>query len=278
MFWTIVFAIIAAVIIIPLLPTIFALGLGLIFLLIVGAIIIGGISIFMNYTVEVTTFAIIAGVIIGVIALIQFLWNKSKRIKEKIISTDDSRNIWNNESSNLGLQDTLQKSFNKSKNETAELLDKEEEKEALELQLKKIEKLNFEDATDHIKKIQNEIEIKESTHTINGDITKAGASIYIDPSKLDSVKINFNFNFDSIFPAKIHILFCKITTVLKVSFVDKLIILETDYYRDEQLQNLDYTDDSQNYDNINDFNKDITELIGKLWGKQKEYIDREKKY
>ena len=49
-------------------------------LLIVGAIIIGGIAIVMNYPVEVTTFAIIAGAIIGVIALIQFLWNKSKRI------------------------------------------------------------------------------------------------------------------------------------------------------------------------------------------------------
>ena len=276
MFWTIVFAIIAAVIIIPLLPTIFALGLGLIFLLIVGAIIIGGISIVMNYPVEVTTFAIIAGVIIGVIALIQFLWNKSKRIKEKIISADDSRNIWNNESSNLGLQDTLQKSFNKSKNETAELLDKEEEKEALELQQKKIEKLNFEDATDHIKKIQNEIEIKETTNTINGDITKAGASIYIDPSKLDSVKINFNFNFDSIFPDKIHILFCKITTVIKVSFVNEFIILKTEYYWDQQLQDFNYKDDDQYYDNIKDFDKDIIELIGKLWGKQKEYIDRKK--
>ena len=52
-------------------------------LLIVGAIIIGGIAIVMNYPVEVTTFAVISGIIIGLIALLQFIWNKVTEPKKK---------------------------------------------------------------------------------------------------------------------------------------------------------------------------------------------------
>ena len=277
MFWTIVFAIIVAVIIIPLLPTIFALGLSLIALLIVGAVIIGGIAIVMNYPVEVTTFAVISGVIIGVIALLQFIWNKFMEPKKKISSDKELETTLTENSSNLNLQDSLQNSFNKSKNETAKIFDKKEEKEALELQLRKIEKLNFEDAAEHIKTIQDEIQNKELTHTIIEDITD-GASIYIDQSRLDIKKINFNYNFNSRFPNKINILFCKIKTALRISFSDKLIILHTDYYRDEKLQIWDTVHESKTYEDINLFNKEIVEVIGKLWGKQKEYIDREKKY